>query len=628
MSIDLKKFRYNISKKFKKKTLSSSVGVTAQAILSPALFPSLFDPDTGEFMVGAEIYFYEEDAVTLQDVYPSPDGTGEPYPNPLILNSSVAAMPPIYYQDAAYYIKIFADGATDPTYSFPYVPTNSSSTIIEVAQVDDMIVSSGQTLSATDVTQLSKAATNYTLGSGFFVDTGTANSYVGARDTGVLFDLPSQDQDMVFFFRPENTNTGASTLTIPLAGGGSISGPILNSSDGSQISAGQIQGGQSEFYQMERSKVNDCFYIKVYPGFSPAVNPGNYLINSNFCIWQRGSSFTIVASTYTYTTDRWRAYIDGGSLVVTQAGQSPYPGQSNSPYCVNLNRASTGGTNFFFEQPIENLRTLFGETGTFFIDYKNTLNTETTCQVLLIQKFGTGGSPSAQVDTVIGNITIAASGYGSAYFTFTLPQSLGTYGTNNDSTLLLSLRFDPTIVTNINIFNVAVYAGSSVVPYYNKPISEELIDCQRYYEASFFPTELPAPVVTTLSSGNQYNTRLFRWNSNVLVNPTGAYDAPSQLNSLGALDTFKIEKRVVPKVTWYGLTGAQNVIAATAYRFDAISPGPAYQDTVYTTSEFSVTTSSASEFNTGFVYTPYPVESSPAIGGICCLWTADAEFYH
>jgi hypothetical protein len=48
------------------------------------------------------------------------------------------------------------------------------------------------------------------------------------------------------------------------------------------------------------------------------VGRRNRLLNSHMDIWQRGTSFTVASTTYTYTADRWAAYRADTGLVVSR----------------------------------------------------------------------------------------------------------------------------------------------------------------------------------------------------------------------------------------------------------------------------------------------------------------------
>ena len=58
----------------------------------------------------------------------------------------------------------------------------------------------------------------------------------------------------------------------------------------------------------------------------------NYLINGNFDVWQRGTSFAAMTQSYTnYQADRWQITPSGNSAVMTVSRQAFTAGQTDVP---------------------------------------------------------------------------------------------------------------------------------------------------------------------------------------------------------------------------------------------------------------------------------------------------------
>jgi microcystin-dependent protein len=92
--------------------------------------------------------------------------------------------------------------------------------------------------------------------------------------------------------------------------------------------------------------------------------------------------------------------------------------------------------------------------------------TSSTVQVIARQKFGTGGSPSADVDTILGNFALTAS---PAKYTATavLPSISGkVLGTNNDGMLEIIIRYPLNAICNISFTN-AQWIHNNVIPEYD-----------------------------------------------------------------------------------------------------------------------------------------------------------------
>ena len=218
----------------------------------------------------------------------------------------------------------------------------------------------------------------------------------------------------------------------------------------------------------------------------------NKIINGDFNVWQRGTSFTPSVGVTTYTADRFFVVLPSGSTVSRQTftpGTAPVAGYEGQFYMNTVITANA--QNYESGQRIENARTFAGQTVTFSFWARSTVGAQ-TMNILLQQNFGTGGSPSASVDG-----TLIASSTGNAqytptatwtrhWFTYSLPSVSGkTFGTNNDS-YLLARPFQYTATTtntSLDIWGVQVEAGSVATAFQTATgtIAGELAACQRYY---------------------------------------------------------------------------------------------------------------------------------------------------
>ena len=210
----------------------------------------------------------------------------------------------------------------------------------------------------------------------------------------------------------------------------------------------------------------------------------NKIINGNFGIWQRGTSFTLAASTRTYTADRFNAIYVGSSQVTTvsqqifTAGTAPvagYEGQFFLRYAVT--GTTTGNTANQVRQPIEDVRTFAGQTATFSFWAKADTNRALT--VYFSQNFGSGGSSEVFTANQTVNITSTWARYS---VNVTLPSISGkTIGAGNNVTVSIEM---PTATTQtVDFWGWQLEAGSTASDFQTATgtIQGELAACQRYY---------------------------------------------------------------------------------------------------------------------------------------------------
>lgn len=221
----------------------------------------------------------------------------------------------------------------------------------------------------------------------------------------------------------------------------------------------------------------------------PLAGFRNATINGNFDFWQRGTSFSSLTSG-DYTSDRWTMGFDGTgatrtiSRQVFTLGQTDVPGEPTAFYRFNQSVAGSGANFNAITQHIEGVRTFAGQqvTLSFFARGAASL---TMPVIILRQSFGTGGSPSALVDTGFGNPTVVGTTFTKFSFTVTLPsisgKTLGTDG-NDFLQLILAIPFNTTFT--FDLASVQIELGPVATPFERRPLGTELALCQRYFERS------------------------------------------------------------------------------------------------------------------------------------------------
>jgi hypothetical protein len=208
----------------------------------------------------------------------------------------------------------------------------------------------------------------------------------------------------------------------------------------------------------------------------------NRIINGDFGVWQRGTSFTNPANS-SYTADRFTQYRDGtGTIVVSQQaftpGSAPVAGYEN-PFFYRFNQtvAGTGGTYSVIEQRVEDVRTFAGQTATFSFWAK--ADSARTITPQLIQSFGSGGSLAVFTSNSAITLTTSWARYTT---TFTVPSVAGkTIGAGS----YLSVNWNPPMNTTqtLDTWGWQLEAGSTATAFQTATgtIQGELSACQRYY---------------------------------------------------------------------------------------------------------------------------------------------------
>jgi hypothetical protein len=210
----------------------------------------------------------------------------------------------------------------------------------------------------------------------------------------------------------------------------------------------------------------------------------NKILNSDFSIWQRGTSFTPGGGT-TYSADRCFHYWDGnGSHTISRQtftpGAAPVAGYEGQYFFRHQQTtAGTGGTYMaVIGQLIEDVRTLSGQTVTFSFWAK--ADAARTYSYFFDQGFGTGGSASVNAAALSVPMTTSWQRF---TYTFNMPSVSGkTIGPNSS----LSVRMDSNAVNTtqtIDIWGIQLEAGSVATPFTTNTANPqaELAACQRYF---------------------------------------------------------------------------------------------------------------------------------------------------
>lgn len=206
----------------------------------------------------------------------------------------------------------------------------------------------------------------------------------------------------------------------------------------------------------------------------------NKIINGNFGIWQRGTSFNNNGGTY--TADRW--VITGSGTVPTVSQQTFTPGTApvsgyEAQYYLRWDQSSAATAAQTFQQRIEDVRTFAGQTIT--ISFWAKANSGSAAPDLRIgQNFGSGGSSGVTTDVQTG-ITFTSSWVRYSY-SVSVPSISGkTIGAG--SYLQVYLQFPTSGTWQHDYWGFQVEAGSVATAFQTATgtLAGELAACQRYY---------------------------------------------------------------------------------------------------------------------------------------------------
>ena len=231
----------------------------------------------------------------------------------------------------------------------------------------------------------------------------------------------------------------------------------------------------------------------------------NAILNGDFSINQR--NFTNVTTNDAIGFDRWALSFSTGSLSYTPQtftpGAAPVAGYEGNTYAqIAISGQSATSAYVQLYQKIEDVRNFAGQTATVSFWAKATSGTPKIATTIR-QNYGTGGSPSAQVDTNYGATTLSTS-WTRYSATIAIPsltgKTLGTAANSSHVTAIFWLSAGSDFNGNtgsiginnstIQIWGVQVEAGSVATPFETATGTKqgELAACQRYYWRTALPS--------------------------------------------------------------------------------------------------------------------------------------------
>jgi hypothetical protein len=215
---------------------------------------------------------------------------------------------------------------------------------------------------------------------------------------------------------------------------------------------------------------------------APFVAGKNKIINGDFGVWQRGTTFTNPVAG-TFTADRWS--VQGGNTPsassITQQtftpGTAPVAGYEGTFFWRNTMTTNTG-TDWYALQKVEDVRTYAGNTTT--LSFWAKADSARTMGISALQYFGTGGSASVAVSGATVNLTTAWQRFS---VTLIMPSVAGkTIGVGSFINLVFAFPTANGSVTDL--WGGQWEIGTVATPFTTASgsIGGELALCQRYYE--------------------------------------------------------------------------------------------------------------------------------------------------
>jgi hypothetical protein len=216
----------------------------------------------------------------------------------------------------------------------------------------------------------------------------------------------------------------------------------------------------------------------------------NVIINGNFAVWQRGTSFT--PSSLIFGADRFAAYKAGASAG-DYARSTDVPSGQGFTYSGYFNGAD-------IRQSIE--LPAAGERGVFVDGSKWTLS--------FWVKAGASGTSTANLGWANGVTATSVTYWGSAqtysYSTSwqkkTITFTVGGSITGSDAAVLVYISS----VAGLYITGVQLEAGDVATPFEHRSIGEELSACSRYYQKIVAAPASPAQTYCDVCNANQRTT--------------------------------------------------------------------------------------------------------------------------
>ena len=389
---------------------------------------------------------------------------------------------------------------------------------------------------------------------------------------------------MTVVLKATTANTGACTLNVNELGAKDIKTPDGEDPFDSLITAGSIV---TLVYDGTNFIIQSANGLKTYVDNQSWEKDSllrQAIINGNFDISQRGTSFTSPANG-AYTLDRWQiSRVNDGAVDIIQTADAPTANESGvlSTNCLHADvttaDASLAANQFhLIQQQIEGVNSKvfgFGQAGTRYVTlsfWVKATKTGIYCVSLANQALNR---------TYVKEYTVNASDtWEKKTLTFPVDTS-GTWLT--DTGIGLKVRFAlgsgadgqgsadawaaanymatanqvnalDSASNNFKLSQVQLCAGDVALPFMPKSFEDELAACQRYFEKSYSDGVNPGAASTLGCS----------------MISTGTNCGAGTYVQLGIC--FKVTKRSVPSIAYYDMAGTASKVTSIAANTNAVN---------------------------------------------------------
>jgi hypothetical protein len=364
------------------------------------------------------------------------------------------------------------------------------------------------------------------------VDTDFAD-LLGGTTGQILSKASATDLDFTWITNDVGDIT-AVTVTAPITGGGTsgsvgiaISGATTSASGAVQLSDSTSTTSSVLASTPTATKAAYDLAASAYAsGFTNNYFAGkNKIMNGDFSIWQRGSSFANPA-VFAYFADRFYSVSNNTGGTVTLSQQTftgtTIPVAGARLYFRTVGTAPTGASFNTFGQKIENVQSFAGQTVTVSFYAKSDSARNVTPN--LIQNFGSGGSTEV---TTSGSAIALTTSWARYSQTFTVPSISGkTIGTS--SYLSLEISQPVNVSHTIEYYGIQLEAGSVATPFQTASgfLSSELVLCQRYYWVFGYGNATTSLTTTSQMVNGIYPVKMRTTPSFAIFNSAGNFFEP------------------------------------------------------------------------------------------------------